>query len=44
VARQRGEQHLMQDWVPGITTGVEGMRFIQAVLASSQQDGAWTPL
>ncbi|MFC3115661.1 Gfo/Idh/MocA family protein [Cellvibrio fontiphilus] len=43
VARQQGESHFLLDWVPNIDTGVEGMRFIQAVLASSQQDGAWTP-
>lgn len=44
VARQEGESHFLQHWVPDIDTGVDGMRFIQAVLASSQQDGVWTPL
>lgn len=43
-ARQRGEQHFLQAWVPDIETGVEGMRFINAVLTSSKADGAWTPL
>ncbi|ACE85422.1 Gfo/Idh/MocA family protein [Cellvibrio japonicus] len=44
LARQQGERHFLQDWVPDITTGVEGMRFIQAVLDSSKQDGVWTTL
>jgi predicted dehydrogenase len=44
VARQHGEAHFLQGWVPDINTGVEGMRFIQAVLTSSRADGAWTPL
>ncbi|MDO8343573.1 MAG: Gfo/Idh/MocA family oxidoreductase [Cellvibrio sp.] len=44
VARQQGETHFLQNWVPDIETGVEGMRFIQAVLTSSQRDGVWTPL
>lgn len=44
VARQAGESHFLQHWVPDIDTGVEGMRFINAVLTSSQQDGVWTPL
>lgn len=44
IARQQGEAHFLQNWVPDIETGVEGMRFIQAVLTSSQRDGAWTPL
>ena len=44
VARQQGEAHFLQNWVPDIETGVEGMRFIQAVLTSSQRDGVWTPL
>ena len=44
VARKQGETHFLQDWVPGIDTGVEGMRFIQAVQNSAQQDGAWTKL
>jgi predicted dehydrogenase len=44
LARQQGETHFLQNWVPDINTGVEGMRFIQAVLTSSQRDGVWTPL
>ncbi len=44
VARQAGENHFLQNWVPNIDTGVEGMRFINAVLTSSQRDGVWTPL
>mgnify|MGYP003575075157 FL=1 len=44
VARQQGESHFLQNWVPDIDTGVEGMRFINAVLTSSQRDGVWTPL
>lgn len=43
-ARQQGQTHELQDWVPGIETGVEGMRFIHAVLTSSQADGVWTRL
>lgn len=31
-------------WLPGINDGVDGMRFIAAALASSQQQGAWTTL
>ena len=44
IARQQGESHFLQNWVPNIDTGVEGMRFIQAVLTSSQRDGVWTTL
>lgn len=44
IARQQGEHHFLQNWVPDIDTGVEGMRFINAVLTSSQRDGVWTPL
>lgn len=44
IARQQGERHFLQDWVPDIQTGVDGMRFIQAVLDSSKNDGAWTKL
>lgn len=44
VARSAGENHFLQNWVPNIDTGVEGMRFINAVLTSSQRDGVWTPL
>lgn len=44
IAHQQGEAHFLQNWVPNIDTGVEGMRFINAVLTSSQRDGVWTPL
>ncbi len=44
VARQQGETHFLQDWVPNIDTGLEGMRFIQAVLESSKKEGVWTKL
>ena len=44
VARQQGERHFLQDWIPDMHTGVEGMKFIQAVLTSSKNDGAWTKL
>jgi predicted dehydrogenase len=43
-ARSKGEKHFLQDWVPDIETGVEGMRFIQAVIDSSRQDGVWVKL
>lgn len=43
-ARQRNERHALQDWIPTIDTGVEGMRFINAILASSRANGAWTSL
>lgn len=44
IARQQGERHFLQDWVPDIHTGVEGMKFIQAVLTSSKNEGVWTKL
>lgn len=44
VAKRKGEQHPMAAWIPGIDTGVLGMRFIQAVLDSSEKDGQWTKL
>lgn len=44
VARQQGETHELSKLVPGIETGVEGMKFIQAVLNSSKADSAWTKL
>ncbi len=31
-------------WLPGIRDGVRGVGFIEAVLASHKQDGAWTPI
>lgn len=43
-ARAEGKSHELQAWVPDIATGVEGMRFINAVLTSSGANGAWTPL
>ncbi|MCP1313667.1 MULTISPECIES: Gfo/Idh/MocA family protein [unclassified Halomonas] len=33
-----------QTWLPGIEDGVDGMRFIEAAIASSDSDGAWTAL
>ncbi len=44
VARRKGEKHSIEPWIPGIETGVTGMRFIDAVLRSSEADGRWTPL
>lgn len=44
VAKRKGEQHPIASWIPGIETGVLGMRFIQAVLDSSEADGRWIPL
>lgn len=44
IAREAGERHYLEAWVPGIETGVEGMRFIESVIASSQNDGVWTAL
>ncbi|MFG6667797.1 Gfo/Idh/MocA family protein [Halomonas sp. HNIBRBA4712] len=32
------------DWLPGIEDGVDGMRFIEAAIASSHGDGVWTAL
>jgi len=44
IAHQAGERHYLQDWVPSIETGVEGMKFIQAAIDSSQAEGAWVAL
>lgn len=44
VAKRKGEQHPIESWIPGIEAGVLGMRFIDAVLSSSEADGRWTPL
>ena len=44
IAHEASERHYLQDWVPGIDTGVEGMKFIQAVLDSSKANGSWTSL
>lgn len=43
-ARAQGKGQELQAWVPDIHTGIEGMRFINAVLTSSAADGAWTAL
>lgn len=40
-AAMRGEPHAVY---PTIDDGVHGLRFIEACLASSRADGAWTPL
>lgn len=44
LAKRKGESHPMAAWIPGIETGVMGMRFIDAVLRSSEDGGRWTPL
>lgn len=44
IAYDAGERHFLQDWVPNIETGVDGMRFIDAVLSSARNDGTWTKL
>lgn len=44
IARENGERHFLQDWVPDIDTGVEGMRFIHAVIESAKSDGGWKML
>src|SRR5690554_2979718 len=44
IAKRKGESHPMAAWIPGIETGLMGMRFIDAVLRSSENDGRWTPL
>lgn len=44
IARENGERHFLQDWVPDIHTGVEGMRFIDAVITSAKADGGWKSL
>lgn len=44
LAKRKGEEHPIATWIPGIDTGVLGMRFIQAVLNSSDKDGQWTKL
>lgn len=31
-------------WLPGVEAGVEGMRFVEAALQSSQADGRWTAI
>lgn len=44
VAKRKGESHPIEAWIPGIETGLMGMRFIDAVLNSSENNGQWTPL
>jgi len=44
IAHQAGERHYLQDWVPNIETGVEGMKFIQAVIDSSSAGSSWKSL
>src|SRR5690625_6858641 len=44
VAKRKGESHPIEAWIPGIETGLMGMRFIDAVLSSSENNGQWTPL
>lgn len=44
LAHEQGERHQLQDWVPDIITGVEGMKFINAVLESSANNSRWTKL
>lgn len=36
--------HAAQGLIPSVDDGVEGMKFISAVLASSENNGAWSPL
>ncbi len=44
LSRKLGERHPMEDWVPNIETGVEGMRFITGVVESSQANSQWINL
>ncbi|MCP8897850.1 Gfo/Idh/MocA family protein [Gilvimarinus xylanilyticus] len=43
-AKREGKTVDIESWIPGIDTGVEGLKFITAVLASSEADSRWTPL
>lgn len=43
-AKREGKTVDIQSWIPGIETGVEGLRFISAVIASSDADSRWTAL
>ncbi|MDO3383798.1 Gfo/Idh/MocA family protein [Gilvimarinus algae] len=43
-AKREGKTVDIESWIPGIDTGVEGLKFITAVIASSEADSRWTPL
>ncbi|HEY7884831.1 MAG TPA: Gfo/Idh/MocA family oxidoreductase [Cellvibrionaceae bacterium] len=43
-ARRLGKEADIASWIPGIDTGVEGLQFISAVIASSEADSRWTAL
>ncbi|MDO3384711.1 Gfo/Idh/MocA family oxidoreductase [Gilvimarinus sp. SDUM040013] len=43
-AKRDGKTVDIESWIPGIETGVEGLKFITAVLASSEADSRWTDL
>ncbi|WP_020209145.1 Gfo/Idh/MocA family protein [Gilvimarinus chinensis] len=43
-AKREGKTVDIESWIPGIETGVEGLKFITAVLASSEADSRWTEL
>ncbi|BFM20022.1 Gfo/Idh/MocA family protein [Gilvimarinus japonicus] len=43
-AKRDGKTVDIQRWIPGIETGVEGLKFISAVIASSEADSRWTEL
>lgn len=43
-AKREGKSVDIESWIPGIDTGVEGLKFITAVIASSEADSRWTPL
>lgn len=43
-AKREGKKVDIESWIPGIDTGVEGLKFITAVLASAEADSRWTEL
>lgn len=43
-AKRDGKKADIESWIPGIETGVEGLKFISAVIASSEADSRWTAL
>lgn len=43
-AKREGKTADIASWIPGIATGVEGLKFITAVIASSEADSRWTEL
>ncbi|WP_041523691.1 Gfo/Idh/MocA family protein [Gilvimarinus agarilyticus] len=43
-AKRDGKKIDIESWIPGIETGVEGLKFISAVIASSEADSRWTAL